>query len=374
MKNTFYNALTIVFIFSVILNIKSQNISWSSSDGFSNTIITIQTTNNQQTRYNNAYGFFSTTHATTRQLKDACFYLNNDIEKYNLCLIAYPNIIDKDNFINIYDSFSSFTNAIKLYRETQAKDELLSVKYKYQLNIEQDKNTKFDLLIQQGDVFLSANKFEEAIKAYRKAMVLRPENPESSIKIGEAIKWQKELSKVNDEKTQNNIQYESLIQQGDHFQAYNLFDDAISCYEKAMPLKAGDQTAYNRIKEANRRKKEFNDSQKDEEINEVEVVEVIEIDCITDDQKFSHIMESIEAKTFSEDMKEMARNQISKNCLTNDQFKNILGLFSMDDDKLEMLRLMYDYSDNPQEMYLLREELTFSSSKKKYDDFLILKK
>lgn len=70
----------------------------------------------------------------------------------------------------------------------------------------------------------------------------------------------------------------------------------------------------------------------------------------------------------------MARNQISKNCLTNDQFKNILGLFSMDDDKLEMLRLMYGYSDNPQEMYLLREELTFSSSKKKYDDFLILKK
>jgi tetratricopeptide (TPR) repeat protein len=306
--------------------------------------------------------FFSRTHATTKQLQDACFYLNNDIEKYNLCLIAYPNIIDKDNFINIYDSFSSFSNAIKLYRETQAKDELLSVKYNYQLNVEKDKNTKFDLLIQQGDIFLSSNKFEDAIKAYQEAMVLKPENPKPNLKIEDAIKWQKELNKVSNEQTQNNIKYESLIQQGDHFLAYNLFDEAIGCYEKAMPLKAGDQTAYNRIKEANRRKKEFNDLQKEEE---VKVVEVIEIECTTDNQKFSHILESVEAKTFSDDMKEMARNQISKNCLSMNQFKELLGLFSMDDDKLEMLKFMYDHSDNPQEMYLLREELTFSSSKKK---------
>lgn len=374
MKTLLVYPMSITFSLLTLLNIKSQNISWSSSDGFSNTIITIQTTNNQQTRYNNAFNFFSTTHATTKQLQDACFYLNSDIEKYNLCLIAYPNIIDKDNFINIYDSFSSFTNAIKLYRETQAKDELLAVKYNFQLNIEQDKNSKFDLLIQQGDVFLSANKFDEAIKAYQEAMVLRPKNPKPNLKIEGALKWQKELATITNEQNQNDIQYESLIQQGDHFLAYNLFNEAIASYEKAMPLKAGDQTAYNRIKEANRRKKEFNDLQKEEEIEEIEVVEVVEIECITDDQKFSHIIESVEAKTFSDDMKEMARNQISKNCLSMNQFKNILGLFSMDDDKLEMLKFMYDHSENPQEMYLLREELTFSSSKKKYDDFLILKK
>jgi tetratricopeptide (TPR) repeat protein len=371
MKTLLFYPITIIFTLLAVLNIKSQNISWSSSDAFSNTIITIQTTNNQQTRYNNALNFFSTTHATTKQLQDACFYLSSDIEKYNLCLTAYPNIIDKDNFINIYDSFSSFTNAIKLYKETQAKDELLAVKYNYQLNVEQDKNTKFDLLMQQGDLFLFDNKFDEAIKTYQEAMVLRPKNPKPNLKIEDALKWQKELSIISNEQNQNDIQYESLIQQGDHLLAYNLFNESIASYEKAMPLKAGDQTAYNRIKEANRRKKELNDLQKQEEID---VVEVFEIECITDDQKFSHIIESVEAKTFSDDMKEMARNQISKNCLSMNQFKNILGLFNMDDDKLEMLKFMYDHSENPQEMYLLREELSFSSSKKKYDDFLILKK
>ena len=146
--------IAMVLSFSITKNIEAQNISWSTSDGFSNTIVTIQTTNNQQTRYTHALNYFSSTHATTKQLQDVCFYLNNDQEKYNLCVAAYPNIIDKDNFINVYNSFSSISNAIKLYRDTQGKDELLSLQYSNQLNVEQDINTKFDLLMHQGNILL----------------------------------------------------------------------------------------------------------------------------------------------------------------------------------------------------------------------------
>ncbi len=113
----------LIFSLSVFQSIHAQNnVLWSTSDGYTNTVITIQTTTNPQARYNNALNYFSTTHATTKQLQDVCFYLNDDQEKYNLCVAAYPNIIDKDNFINIYNSFSSFSSAIMLYRDTQAKD------------------------------------------------------------------------------------------------------------------------------------------------------------------------------------------------------------------------------------------------------------
>ena len=220
--------IAMVLSFSITKNIEAQNISWSTSDGFSNTIVTIQTTNNQQTRYTNALNYFSSTHATTKQLQDVCFYLNNDQEKYNLCVAAYPNIIDKNNFINIYNSFSSISNAIKLYRDTQAKDELLSVQYNNQLNVEQDINTKFDLLMHQGNILLSANKFDEAITTFLEAKTLKLQDPTPSLKIEEARKWKQELANLNNQQDQNGIKFDAsnLIP----FWSCWLFKLASSCF------------------------------------------------------------------------------------------------------------------------------------------------
>ena len=367
--------IAMVLSFSMTKNIEAQNISWSTSDGFSNTIVTIQTTNNQQTRYTNAFNYFSSTHATTKQLQDVCFYLNNDQEKYNLCVAAYPNIIDKNNFINIYNSFSSISNAIKLYRDTQGKDELLSLQYSNQLNVEQDINTKFDLLMHQGNILLSANKFDEAITTFLEAKTLKPQDPTPSLKIEEARKWKQELANLNNQQDQNSSKFDAQIQQGDHLLTYNLFDEAIASYEVAMTLKPGDQTAYARIKEANRRKQEFKDAEviEPDNVEIVETIEIIEETCFTEESKFSHIMSTIESQTFSRDMKEMTKKQVSKNCLSMDQFKEIVPLFSMDDDKLELMQFYFDYAEYPDKMYLFRDLLTFSSSKKEFDDFLINK-
>ena len=370
MKKTSHIISVILFSLLFYKSNLAQNISWSTSDGFTNTIVTIQTTTNHLTRYNDALKYFSSTHATTKQLQDVCFYLNNDEDKYNLCLIAYPNILDKDNFINIYNSFSSISRAIELYRNTQGKDEILSVQYNYQLDIEKDINTKFDLHMHQGDVLLSANKFDEAIKSYLMAQSLKPQSNSPSIKIQEARRWEKELSKLNNQNNQNNIKFDAQIQQGDHLLAYNLFDEAILSYERAMSLKPGDQSAYSRIKEANRRKQEFNTIKTVETISE-DPIEIIEEECFTEEDEFSYIISSIESQSFSSDKKNMARKQISKNCLSMEQVREIIPLFSMDDDKLEMLKYIYDYVKTPDKMYLLRDLLTFSSSQKEFDEFLI---
>ena len=108
-----------------------------------------------------------------------------------------------------------------------------------------------------------------------------------------------------------------------------------------------------------------------EKVEEIEIVEVIDVPCITEESKFLHIMNTVESKSFSDDKKEMAKNQISKNCLSIDQFKKMINVFSMDSDKLEMLKYMYKYSENPEKMYQLREQLSFSNTKEKFDEFLI---
>lgn len=372
--------LVLTISLSTFNNIEAQNISWSTPAGFSNTFVTIQTTNNQQTRYKNALNYFSKTHTTTKQLQDVLFYMNNDERKYKLCAAAYPNIIDKNNFINIYNSFSKISNAIKLYRDTQGKDELLSLQYNNQLKVNQDNNAKYDLLMHQGNILLSGNKFDKAITSFLKAKTLNPQDPTPSLKIEEARKWKQELANLNNQQDQNSIKFDAQIQQGDHLLTYNIFNEAIASYELAMTLKPGDQTAYARIKEANRRKQAFKDAEaleaeakKQEEVEIVETIEIIEETCITEKSKFSHILSTIESQTFSSDMKEMTKKQVSKNCLSMDQFKQIVSLFSMDDDKLEIIQFYYDHAEYPDKMYLFRELLTFSSSKKEFDDFLINK-
>ncbi len=152
----------------------------------------------------------------------------------------------------------------------------------------------------QGDVFLSANKFEEAIAAYREAQGLKPNDPTPNLKIADALRWQQELANINQQQNQQenqvNVQFESLIQQGDHLLAYDLFDESISSYEQAMALKPGDQTAYARIKEANRRKQAFSYVQ-------TETMATTTMGCITDDSEFSNIMTTIKSQSFADDKK-----------------------------------------------------------------------
>lgn len=355
--------ITLLLSVSMFQSVQAQNISWSTTDGFQNTIVTIQTTNDLQRRFDNAFNYFSRTHATTKQLQDVCFYLDNDQEKYRLCVAAYPNIIDKDNFINIYNTFSLFSNAIKLYRDTQAKDDLLAAQYNYELDLEQDKNAKFDLLMHQGDVFLSVNKFEDAISSYQQAMALKPDNPSPRMRIEEARKWQRELDNLNNEQHNHNyVKFEALIQQGDHLLAYELFDEAIASYEQAMALMPGDQTAYARIKEANRRKDEYSYE---------EIIEIVDSPCVTGESEFAYIKSTVESQSFTDEKMEMAKNQISNNYLSMEQMMELVPMFSMDDDKLELIKFMYGYAMYPGEMYLFRDLLTFSGTKEKFDKFLV---
>lgn len=41
--------------------------------------------------------------------------LTNDLAKLDVTKIAYPNIVDRENFLDVCDVFSRFSNAIKLY-------------------------------------------------------------------------------------------------------------------------------------------------------------------------------------------------------------------------------------------------------------------
>ena len=400
----------------------SQTNQWSASNKFTNCINSMRSTNDEHTRFNFAMNFFLTEHTTTIQLIDACHFLTTDNMKYELCVAAYPNIMNKDHFFNVYNSFSSFSYAIKLYHNTQQKTQTTTLQNEYELSHQHNNDHAYELLMEKGDLLVSNNQYDEALLIYNQALELKPGNQNTTQKIQEVNNLKEELAKILTAEQQLNAQFDQFIQQGDIYLTSNQVDQAITMYEQAMNLKPGDQIAYNRIKEANNWKMQMNnmadvESQKktefdfliqkgdilvsslkyDEAIAEyqkassiypsdqtpfikIEEAKRLKIAhtqatsvCTTSDTDFGNIKTSIKDQTFSNDMMEMAKKHIQKKCLSIEQMMVIVKLFSMDNDKLKMIKYMYNYSQYQDRFYEFRSLLTFSSTKKKLDEFLVSK-
>jgi len=419
MKKNF-TILMVLIVLSVFQNASAQNNQWSATDKFRNCMASIQSTNDELTRFNYAMNYFLTERATTIQLQDACHYLYSDQKKYDLGVAAYPNIIDKDNFFNIYDAFTKFSWAIKLYHNTQEKQQLTALETNYQLNVEQDNSAIYDLLIQKGDLLLSENEFDDAILIYQQALEIKPSDQAAIAKIDHVEAIKQELSAILEAESQLNSQFDALIHNGDVFLSANQVDDAITMYEQAMALKPGDESVYLRIKEANNWKMEISgmveeENQKrsqydflmqkgeifvssykfddaisvyqqasaifpEEQMPYIKIEEANRIKqelanansvCVTGESEFKSILTSIDDQTFADDQMEMAKKYIQKKCFTIEQMKAITPIFSMDVDKLEMIKYMYDYSYQQNRFYEFRGLLTFNSTQKELDEFLV---
>ena len=351
------SAVLILFVGSHS-SLAQTNVSASSSQ-FRMCIRTMQSNIDEQIRYSNALRYFSAVHCTTAQLQDACYYLSNDVNKYNLARAAYPNVIDHQNFFNIYDSFTRLSYAIRLYHDTQERDELMYIENTYQLDGANDIDSKFNLLIVKGDLLLASNKFDEAIEAYAEAMELKPRNSITQQKIIEVNNRRVELTNsLAEEKNREQVFYR-LLRQGDAELIANQFERAINFYEQAMNLIPGNPIAYKKIKEANQLKQEY--------------VDVMVVDCQTDENEFSHIIAAIKDKNYSSEMRELSKTYISKKCFSIGQYKEIVGLFRVDDHKLEIIKYFYDFMDDTSKMYEFRNVFAYSSTKSKLDEFLLSK-
>lgn len=113
---------------------------------------------------------------------------------------------------------------------------------------------------------------------------------------------------------------------------------------------------YIKIEEANRIKQELANA------NSV---------CVKGESEFKSILTSIDDQTFADDQMEMAKKYIQKKCFTIEQMKAITPIFSMDVDKLKMIKYMYDYSYQQNRFFEFRSLLDFNSTQKELDEFLV---
>ncbi len=85
---------------------------------------------------------------------------------------------------------------------------------------------------------------------------------------------------------------------------------------------------------------------------------------------FAKAKKSIESQSFAETKMKVAKQATKANCLNVDQIKDIMGLFSFEDDKIEYAKYAYDFCTNPGEYYLINDAFTYSSSVDELNTYL----
>ncbi|NMH87881.1 DUF4476 domain-containing protein [Flavivirga algicola] len=320
-------------------------------------IVSMKSNKNRDVRYNSAIHYFTNEWHTTFQLQDVCYYMPNDQIKYELCLAAYPKVIDKNNFFNIYDSFATFSHAIKLYHNTQAKDGSLE----FENHPDRDyasivfpnsdgyiglTGVNCNLPMAQNDFnyFFDSLLFDsndnQRLDFLKQQVTSHCFSTAQIMKLGLELQLEKNrltflkfaLDKCFD--IENFIESTQLI-------SHTYYKDDLKVFIEDYLIFISPVT--------------------DHPNN----------NCYINDEAFLQVLISIKDQIFSDKQKEMAKKNIEKKCFSMEQLLEIVSIFKFDKDRLEIIKFLYDYAPFPDKMYVFRNKLKFLNSKQKLDKFLI---
>lgn len=84
----------------------------------------------------------------------------------------------------------------------------------------------------------------------------------------------------------------------------------------------------------------------------------------------SNLTGSIKKQSFSDNKMNVAKTFIKNKCLSVAQIKEVMGLFSFEDSKLEFAKLAYDRCSDKENYYMVGDALTFSSSQDELTNFI----
>lgn len=294
-----------------------------------------------------AIAFVSSNRLYVSELITVCNYFQKEKSKYKISLNAYKNIIDKRNFFEVYNVFNSFSTAIQLYHNTQARNKIKTevevIQYPTFYNYKGALNSHCQQPISEYDF----NRIKNS--------VINIQN--------EAIKNEqlKRVMQNNCFTTQQVMQLTALFTTSNS--RFNFLRGVVSYtidLENLFYTKQLIKGTYEK-----QRLHDF--------INEQIVLLTSEInDCRTlSTNEFTYVLQTIKDQSFSKDKKKITKQQLAKNCFNIQQLKTIVEQFSFDKDRLEILKYGYQYVDEASTFYTLRVLLKFRSYKKEFDEFLL---
>ncbi|MDO5979356.1 DUF4476 domain-containing protein [Flavivirga spongiicola] len=363
MKRTAITIFTLILVLLIHDQTSAQNNNASSDKVYKKFMTSIQSSANREVRYDHARQYFSSEWCTTLQLLDICYYMPNDKIKYQLCLTAYPKIIDKNNFFNIYDTFSTLSYAIRLYHNTQAIDGSLGPDNNPNTNNRDYSSIDFpnsdgyvgptgvncSLPMAQNDFnyFLNGLLFDK--NDNQQLEFLKQQVTTHCFSTAQIMKLGLELQLEKNRLAFLKFALNKCFDMGNFIKSLQLISHTY--YKDDLKMYIEDHLAF----------------------EDPDTIPYPDNDCYIDSEEFAQVLISIKDQRFSDRQKEMAKKNIEKKCLSMEQLKEIVSIFNFDKDRLEVIKYLYDYAPSPDKMYTFRGMLKFLSSKQEFDKFLINK-
>lgn len=91
---------------------------------------------------------------------------------------------------------------------------------------------------------------------------------------------------------------------------------------------------------------------------------------VMNDETFKRFKSSIEKENFSSNKLEMLENQLALHFFTSEQISDLVVVLKFDSDQLELAKLAFERTADPQNYFLVVEKLKFSSSKKELNQHI----
>jgi hypothetical protein len=85
--------------------------------------------------------------------------------------------------------------------------------------------------------------------------------------------------------------------------------------------------------------------------------------------RFNEVVQSIQAKSFDDSKLTMSKQVISSNCMTSNQVKRLMLLFSFEDTRLDLAKYAYGYTHDIGNYYQLNDAFTFESSIEELNEY-----
>lgn len=224
--------------------------------------------------------------------------------------VFYQYIDEADNHYDNEDyekALASYNKAIKLFpKDNYTQEQIKLVTQK--INDEKEKIASFNTFVQNGDKFMSEQKYPEATIQYKAALQLYPNNNNIKEKYNEA----KNKKEYYEKQSAN---FEQLKKEGQEFALRKKYAEAIEKYQEALAIYPNDTETKNTINTLSKKKEISNkynskineaDSLYAEKSYEKAVIAYKEaLDVIPEDSYSSDMIARINETLNSEDYKSM---------------------------------------------------------------------
>lgn len=298
---------------------------------------------------------------SARQVKELAFLFREEYNRLIIAESAYANVFDPENYYELYDVFSKFSLAIRLYDFINKDGAPVGVlplppsvgidftgfppyQYPEYQNYVGVKNCSFPI---------SESVFREIVVRIRttqsetvRANALRQVVQSNCLAVNQVMRL---VSSINNENTR--LEVLCLVYP-------NIYD--------VENLRSALQVFQNQI----------NIQQWEAFLQQHQESIVPGSPCIISNNEYATLVQVIRQENISENRLQVAKNLVhSYSCLSVEQVRGIVKLFDFDDDRLEMAKFLYDLTagEARRQYFLVGNEFTFSSTRQELAKFIRLR-